>query len=111
MEASLERLRAANVVLAATSGPEEYLELWATAEPDRLLLGPIFPCIDGNNPNWHQYRCFRDSGDFPDITALEAKSIISTLASPMMTRAWSPTTNWRNGLGYPLPFIPIQRHR
>ena len=93
------------MVLAATSGPEEYLELWATAEPDRLLLGPIFPCIDGNNPNWHQYRCFRDSGDFPDITALEAK--FENGSYGVMGELY----NQYAGLGYPLPFIPIQRHR
>ena len=73
MDAALERLRSANVVLAATSGPEEYLEQWAAAEPERLMLGPIFPCIDGNNPNWHQYRCFRNSRNFPDIDVLEKK--------------------------------------
>jgi hypothetical protein len=73
MEAALARLRAANVVLAATSGPEEYLEQWKRAEPERLLTGPIFPCIEGINPNWYQYRCFSDNSDFPDPVVLEEK--------------------------------------
>jgi hypothetical protein len=78
MESALERLRAANVVLAATSGPEEYLEQWSAAEPERLLLGPVFPCIEGKNPNWHQYRCFRNSADFPDLDSLEARYVDGT---------------------------------
>ncbi len=73
MEAALAQLREYNVVLAATSGPTAFIDRWAQEEPDRLMLGPIFPCINGLNPNWHQYRCFDSGEDFPDLAWLEEK--------------------------------------
>jgi len=73
MRASLAQLEEFNVVLAATSGPEEFLERWRVEEPDRLLLGPVFPCEGGLNPNWYRYRCFRTGETFPAIEWLEAQ--------------------------------------
>ncbi|MDP7661474.1 MAG: hypothetical protein QF789_09690, partial [Gammaproteobacteria bacterium] len=72
-ENALARLERFNVVLAATSGPEAFLDAWMEVEPDRLLSGPIFPCINGKNPTWFQYRCFEAGGNFPDPEWLEAK--------------------------------------
>ena len=72
-ERALAKLEEYNVVLAATSGPEAFLTAWSAAEPERLLPGPIFPCINGENPTWFQYRCFEAGGDLPDPAWLEAK--------------------------------------
>ena len=82
METALAQLREYNVVLAATSGPTAFIDRWAQEEPDRLMLGPIFPCIDGLNPNWHQYRCFDSGEDFPD------------LAWPLEYRTLAPDDVW-----------------
>ena len=60
-----------NIVLAAASGPEDFLTVWGAAEPDRLMLSPIFPCIDGKNPVFYRHECFAGGGDFPDIDWLE----------------------------------------
>ncbi len=68
--ASLERY---NIVLAATSGPQDFLNAWARADAGRLLLGPIFPCIDGKNPTFYRHDCFTDGADFPDLEWLEAQ--------------------------------------
>jgi hypothetical protein len=73
MQEYLERLENFNIVLAATSGPEAFLTEWSQGNSGRLLLGPIFPCIQGLNPTWYQYRCFEKGGDFPDVAWLEAK--------------------------------------
>jgi hypothetical protein len=73
MQETLARLDKFNIVLAATSGPEAFLTAWSAENSERLLVGPIFPCIEGLNPTWHQYRCFEDGGDFPDINWLEEK--------------------------------------
>jgi hypothetical protein len=62
-----------NVVLAAASGPEDFLIAWEQQNPEQLLLGPIFPCIDGNNPVFFRHPCFRDGGNFPDPVWLEAQ--------------------------------------
>ena len=70
---ALQSLIDNNVVLAATSGPEEFLDAWALAEPARLLRGPVFPCIDGKNPTSFRHKCFSDGKDFPDIEWLEAQ--------------------------------------
>ena len=72
MGAALAQLRDYNVVLAAMSGPAEFVARWASEDPDRFLQGPVFPCIDGKNPNWYQYRCFDNGADFPDLEWLEA---------------------------------------
>ncbi len=72
-EIALQSLVDSKVVLAATSGPEEFLDNWALAEPARLLRGPIFPCIEGKNPTWFQHDCFSNGADFPDIEWLEAQ--------------------------------------
>ena len=73
MRARLQQLKEFNVVLAATSGPQEFLDLWSQELPDRLILGPIFPCNDGLNPNRNRYRCFTDGGEFPNFAWLEAQ--------------------------------------
>jgi len=70
MEKSLAALAEHNVVLAAASGPEAFLEYWHQAAPDRLLLAPILPCEGGLNPNWHRYRCFEDGSELPDLAWL-----------------------------------------
>ena len=62
-----------NIVLAAASGPQDFLAAWSAAEPERLMLAPIFPCIDGKNPVFFRHDCFADGGDFPDIDWLEAQ--------------------------------------
>ncbi len=74
--ASLERH---NIVLAATSGPQDFLNAWAAADNGRLLLGPIFPCIDGKNPTFYRHDCFADGADFPDLEWLEAQYRAGTL--------------------------------
>jgi len=70
---TLQQLDKFNIVLAATSGPEEFLTEWSAEDTDRLLLGPVFPCIKGLNPTWYQYECFAAGGDFPDLSWLEEK--------------------------------------
>ena len=70
---ALQSLVDNNIVLAAASGPEAFLDDWALAEPTRLLRGPVFPCIDGKNPTWFQHDCFSNGADFPDIEWLEAQ--------------------------------------
>jgi uncharacterized protein len=60
-----------NIVLAAASGPEEFLDAWAELNNGQFLLGPIMPCIDGKNPTFFRHDCFANGSDFPDITWLE----------------------------------------
>jgi hypothetical protein len=79
MAQALAELEQHNIVLAATSGPQDFLTAWSAAEPDRLLLAPIFPCIDGKNPTHFRHDCFADGGDFPDIDWLEAQYKAGTL--------------------------------
>jgi len=64
-----------NIVLAAASGPEEFLQAWAQDKPEQLLLGPIFPCIDGKNPTSFRHQCFANDADLPDLEWLEQKYI------------------------------------
>jgi hypothetical protein len=71
MAEELAELEVHNIVLAAASGPQDFLSAWSEAAPDRLLPGPIFPCIDGKNPVFFRHHCFADGGDFPDIAWLE----------------------------------------
>ena len=73
MRETLQQLDKFNIVLAATSGPEAFLTEWSAEDTDRLLLGPVFPCIKGLNPTWYQYECFAAGGDFPDLSWLEEK--------------------------------------
>jgi hypothetical protein len=73
MRAKLAELKQHNVVLAAASGPQDFLEAWGQAEPDRLMLGPIFPCIDGKNPTSYRHECFTSGENFPDIEWLRDK--------------------------------------
>ncbi len=73
MRSRLQAVEESNVVLAATSGPQEFLERWSQEAPERLLLGPVFPCHGGVNPNRNQYRCFTDGGEFPDLAWLESQ--------------------------------------
>ena len=73
MAKALAILKDNNIVLAAASGPQDFLTAWSAAEPDRLMLSPIFPCIDGKNPVFFRHDCFADGGDFPDIDWLEAQ--------------------------------------
>jgi hypothetical protein len=73
MAEELAKLKQHNIVLATASGPQDFLSAWSEAAPDRLLPGPIFPCIDGKNPTWFRHECFAGGGDFPDIDWLEAQ--------------------------------------
>jgi hypothetical protein len=73
MEKSLASLAEHNVVLAAASGQQAFLEYWHQVAPDRLLLAPVLPCEGGVNPNWFQYRCFEDGSELPDLDWLRAK--------------------------------------
>ncbi|MDB4308271.1 hypothetical protein N9985_03240, partial [Gammaproteobacteria bacterium] len=71
MQDKLASLEEHNVVLAAASGPQAFLEAWGNAAKDRLMLGPIFPCIDGKNPTFYRAQCFNDGANFPDPIWLE----------------------------------------
>ncbi len=73
MNKAISGLKKYNVVLATTSGPQEFLERWKQEAPERLLLGPILPCEGGMNPNWFQYRCFDNGAEFPDLAWLRAQ--------------------------------------
>jgi hypothetical protein len=73
MTEALANLERYNIVLAAASGPQDFLTAWGAAEPERLMLSPIFPCIDGKNPTRFRHNCFADGADFPDIDWLEAQ--------------------------------------
>jgi uncharacterized protein len=73
MNKLLDSLQRNNVVLAATSGPQAFLERWKSEAPQRLMLGPVLPCEGGVNPNWFQYRCFESGAEFPDLDWLRAK--------------------------------------
>ncbi len=73
MREALAELTENNIVLAAASGPQAFLTAWSAAAPGKLLLGPIFPCIDGKNPTYFRHDCFADGGDFPDIEWLETQ--------------------------------------
>jgi len=73
MKKALKELKKYNIVLAATSGPQDFLRAWGAAAPERLMLSPIFPCIDGKNPTHFRDNCFADGGDFPNIEWLEAQ--------------------------------------
>lgn len=71
---ALAALERHDIVLAAASGPADFLTAWSAADTDgRLLLAPIFPCIDGKNPTSFRHSCFADGADFPDIEWLEAQ--------------------------------------
>jgi len=71
MASKRAELREHNIVLAAASGPQAFLNAWAEENPEQLLLGPIFPCIDGKNPTFFRHSCFDSGSDFPDIAWLE----------------------------------------
>ena len=73
MAEALAELERHNIVLAAASGPQDFLTAWSAAAPGRLMLAPIFPCIDGKNPVFFRHDCFADGGNFPDIEWLEAQ--------------------------------------
>ncbi|MGI9309374.1 MAG: amidohydrolase family protein [Gammaproteobacteria bacterium] len=70
-DAALAKLEKHNIVLAAASGPQDFLEAWGETNNPRLMLGPIFPCIDGKNPTFFRHTCFKDGADFPHIEWLE----------------------------------------
>jgi hypothetical protein len=80
MLAERAELKQHNVVLAAASGPQDFLDAWAAADPEGLLLGPIFPCIDGKNPVFFRHECFASGEDFPDIKWLEEQFLNGTYA-------------------------------
>jgi hypothetical protein len=73
MRRALADMRQHNVVLATASGPQAFLERYATEAPERLLLGPVLPCENGVNPNWFQYRCFESGAELPDLGWLRAQ--------------------------------------
>ena len=75
MTAALASLEANNIVLAAASGPQDFLAAWSAAAPaGRLLLAPIFPCVDGRNPTSFRHTCFANGADFPDLDWLAANN-------------------------------------
>ena len=79
MTAALASLEANNIVLAAASGPQDFLAAWSAAAPaGRLLLAPIFPCIDGKNPTSFRHTCFANGADFPDLDWLAAQYAAGT---------------------------------
>ena len=61
MEETLQSLSENNIVLAVASGPQDFLDAWHATGSENIILGPIFPCIEGKNPTWFQHECF-DSG-------------------------------------------------
>ncbi|MGI9291195.1 MAG: amidohydrolase family protein [Gammaproteobacteria bacterium] len=71
MQSEWADLKEYNIVLAAASGPEAFLEAWESAKPTELILGPVFPCIDGKNPVFFRHDCFANGADFPDTDWLE----------------------------------------
>jgi len=77
--AAMAALQEYNIVLAAISGPEAYLDAWpAKLESTELLKGVIFPCVAGKNPSSRRYSCYRPEhasadGNFPDIDWLRAQ--------------------------------------
>ena len=73
MHRAIQGLRQHNVVLAATSGPQAFLERWSREAPERLMLGPVLPCEGGLNPNWYQYPCFANGAEFPDLVWLRSQ--------------------------------------
>jgi hypothetical protein len=73
MARTLAALEQHNVVLAAMSGPQEFLVAWDEADTGRVMLGPIFPCIDGKNPTFFRHSCYDDGRNFPDLDWLEAQ--------------------------------------
>lgn len=73
MARTIAALEEHTVVLAATSGPQAFLERWHREAPDRLLLGPVLPCEGGLNPNWFQYQCFANGAEFPDLAWLRTQ--------------------------------------
>jgi hypothetical protein len=75
MQESLKQFDEVNLVFAATSGPQAFLEAWSKVKPKQLALGPIFPCDGGLNPNWYRYQCFDNGTVFPDIEWLEQQYI------------------------------------
>jgi hypothetical protein len=64
-------LKEYNVVLAAASGPQAFIDAWADINTGQFLLGPIFPCIDGKNPTFYRHNCFNNGANLPDIEWLE----------------------------------------
>jgi len=71
IQAERAELREYNIVLAVASGPEDFLDAWEKERPEELILGPIFPCIDGKNPVFSRHECFSTGEVFPDIAWLE----------------------------------------
>jgi hypothetical protein len=80
IKAERAELKKHNVVLAAVSGPQDFLAAWAAEGPEGLLLGPIFPCIDGKNPVYFRHECFANGENFPDIEWLEAQYVAGNYA-------------------------------
>ncbi len=78
MARTLAALERYNVVLAAASGPQDFLAAWNDADTGRVMLGPIFPCIDGKNPTSFRHNCYDDGGNFPDLAWLEAQYAAGT---------------------------------
>jgi hypothetical protein len=74
-KAAFQSLTDNNIVLAAASGPQDFLDFWSESAPIELLLSPIFPCIDGKNPTWFRHNCFSDGGNFPDVAWLEEQYV------------------------------------
>lgn len=61
-----------SVVLAVGSGPVPYITAWRDSARGRILVGPMFPCVQGRvasqGPDGTQ--CFADGRDMPDTNWL-----------------------------------------
>ena len=79
MTKALATLDQHNIVLAAVSGPQEFIEAWAELNTGQFMLAPIFPCIDGKNPTFFRHDCFSDGNDFPNLEWLEKQYVDGTL--------------------------------
>ena len=58
----LNEMEKNNVVLAVGSGPYDYLDQWKKKIKEKLLIGPLFPCVHGKAPNGGP-SCFSDGSD------------------------------------------------
>jgi hypothetical protein len=61
-----------SVVLAVGSGPVQYITAWRDSARGRVLVGPMFPCVNGRvasqGPDGMQ--CFGDGEDVPELNWL-----------------------------------------
>lgn len=74
----LERMDSLNVRLAVINGVPDVLFASYKLAPDRLIPSLLFPCENGNAPNFGR-PCFKDGNEYPDIdwvrNAIESDSV------------------------------------